>query len=78
MAQRFDSIVVDLAKLRDYFPSETHPRGRHKARVLRSRLGLTENDADVLRLVLFNAARNGQDHLRPTRRRVRPRVYARL
>ena len=41
MAKHFDIIIVDLAKLRDYCLNEEHPRGRHKARVFRSRLGLT-------------------------------------
>ena len=48
--------VVDLAKLRDYCLSSEHPRGRHKARVFRSRLGLTASDAELLRSALLNAA----------------------
>ena len=53
--KRFASVVVDTAKLRDYCLSPTHPRGRHKARVFRSRLGLTANDADRLREALLSA-----------------------
>lgn len=64
MAQRFDRIVVDVAKLRDYCLSETHPRGRHKARVFRSRLGLTSADAESLRQTLLDAARDHQDEFR--------------
>jgi hypothetical protein len=62
--QRFGSIAVDEAKLRDYCLSEKHPRGRHKARVFRSRLGLTAGDADSLRRVLLDAVR--REDLRAT------------
>jgi hypothetical protein len=66
LARRFGSIVVDIAKLRDYCLSDSHPRGRHKARVFRARLGLTAVDADLLRRELLDAAQNGQDRLQPT------------
>jgi hypothetical protein len=51
--------VVDIAKLHDYCLNEQHPRGRHKARVFASALGLTAADADVLRQALLEAAREG-------------------
>ncbi len=66
MSQRFGNIVVEIAKLCDYCLSDTHPRGRHKARIFRSRLGLTANDAELLRQTLLNAARDRQDDLQPT------------
>jgi hypothetical protein len=65
VAQRFGGIVVDLAKVRDYCLSESHPCGRHKARVFRSRLGLTAGNAEWLRQALLNAAANEADQLRP-------------
>ncbi len=65
MAHRFGNIVVEIVKLRDYCLSDTHPRGRHKARVFRSRLGLTASDAELLRQTLLDAARNLQDDLQP-------------
>ena len=40
---------VDIAKLRDYCLDSPHPEGRHKARVFRSALDLTEDDAEELR-----------------------------
>lgn len=40
--------VIDPAKLLDDVLSDTHPRGRHKAAVFRSRLGLSMADADDL------------------------------
>jgi hypothetical protein len=66
LAQRFGNIVVEIAKLRDYCLSDTHPRGRHKARVFRSRLGLTAGDAESLRRTLLDAAHDRQDDLQPT------------
>jgi len=66
LAKRFSNIVVEIAKLRDYCLSETHPRGRHNARVFRSRLGLTASDADLLRNALLDAARDREDELLPT------------
>ena len=51
---------VDVTKLRDYGLNARHPRGRHKARVFASALGLTERDADVLRDHLLDAARTGE------------------
>lgn len=66
MAKHFDIIIVDLAKLRDYCLNEEHPRGRHKARVFRSRLGLTVGDVELLRRALLDAARDRQSHLQAT------------
>lgn len=66
MVHRFGNIIVEIAKLRDYCLSDTHPRGRHKARVFRSRLGLTAHDAELLRQSLLGAAREHQDDLQPT------------
>ncbi len=49
--------IVDIAKLRDYCLDPHHPRGRHKARVFLSALGLLQSDADFLRAALLRAAR---------------------
>ena len=51
--------IVDVVKLRDYCLNPAHPRGRHKARVFASALGLTAVDAGFLREALFRAAREG-------------------
>lgn len=48
--------MVELAKLTDYCLDETHPRGRHKARVFAARLGLGRADAALLRAELLRAA----------------------
>ena len=52
--------VVDIAKLRDYCLSRSHPRGRHKARMFASRLGFTEQDAALLLRSLMDAAVQGE------------------
>jgi hypothetical protein len=66
MAAEFDDIHVDAAKLHDYCLSDRHPRGRHKARVFRSRLGLSAADTSLLRDVLIAVARDDQNLLRAT------------
>ena len=55
-----ENAVVDLVKLRDYCLNPSHPRGRHKARVFASALGLTARHADDLRVALLDAARDGE------------------
>jgi hypothetical protein len=66
VVQEFESVVVDILKLRDYCLSQIHPRGKHKARVFRAALGLTAADADLLRDALLNAVRDHSEDLRPT------------
>jgi hypothetical protein len=56
-----DRAVVELAKLTDYCLDETHPRGRHKARVFAARLGLDRADAALLRGELLRAAAKSPD-----------------
>ncbi len=55
-----------MAKLSDYCLSDSHPRGRHKARVFRSRLGLTSADTEFLRDALLEAIQNHEDELQPS------------
>ena len=50
--------IVDIAKLRDYCLNQTHPRGRHKARLFAAVLGLAQADAEFLRQELLLAARD--------------------
>jgi hypothetical protein len=66
MAQVFRTVVVDLTKLRSYCLAESHPRGRHKARVFHARLGLTAADAELLQQALLDAAQAHYQDLRPT------------
>src|SRR5438045_2306311 len=48
--------IVDMVKLRDYCLSSAHPRGRHKARVFAATLGLSADDAELLRDTILRAA----------------------
>jgi len=47
--------VIEIEKLRDYCLSETHPRGKHKARVFATTLGLTARNALELRDAISTA-----------------------
>ena len=49
------SVVADIAKRRDHCLSTAHPRGRAKAGVFQSRLGLRSGDAIWLRDALVDA-----------------------
>lgn len=55
-----DRAVVDIEKLRGYCLNPTHVKGKHKARVFKAALGMTEDDAGRLREVLLNVARTGE------------------
>jgi hypothetical protein len=48
--------VIDRAKLIDYCLDLNHPRGKHKARVFSSVLGLTIENVELLRAALLKAA----------------------
>ena len=50
-----DRAVVEIEKLRDYCLSSSHPRGRHKARVFVTALGITADDADELKGAILSA-----------------------
>ena len=55
-----ESAIVDVRKLREYCLSQDHPRGRHKARVFASALGLSAEDAEEVREALLAAARSAE------------------
>lgn len=55
-----DQAILDMRKVEDYCLSSSHPRGRHKARVLREALDLQRSDASWLRDALLEAARFGE------------------
>jgi len=52
--------IVDLVKLRSYCLSLEHPRGKHKARVFESSLGMTHEHAEELRTLILNGVRLGK------------------
>ena len=47
-----NSAIVDIKKLEGYCLNTSHPRGKHKAKVFFSFLGLTLHDAELLRTKL--------------------------
>jgi hypothetical protein len=47
--------VVEIEKLRDYCLNVNHPRGRHKARVFATALGITAGDSEELRQAILSA-----------------------
>ena len=49
---------VDIRKLRDYCLDAESPKGRNKARVFASTLGLTARNSEFLRQLLLKAAAN--------------------
>jgi len=54
--------IVDIQKLRDYCLNPDHPKGRNKARVFAS-FGIGQVDAEQLRAVLLQVARDGDTQL---------------
>jgi hypothetical protein len=50
-----DRAVVEIEKLRDYCLSSSHPRGRHKARVFITALGIAADDAQELKQAMLSA-----------------------
>ena len=53
MIPNAEQAFVDTAKLRNYCLNTVHSRGKHKARVFQSRLGLSAEDAESLHDVLL-------------------------
>lgn len=47
---------VDLKKLKEYCLNESHPVGKHKAKIFQSVLGISLNDAEELKTALLDAA----------------------
>ena len=55
--------VVDIRKLRDYCLNPQHHRGKHKARLFASLLGMDADDAEGLRNALLEAVKTQDAHL---------------
>jgi hypothetical protein len=53
------SAVIEIEKLRDYCLNLDHARGKHKARVLRAALGITEDDSELFRRKILEGVGNG-------------------
>ena len=54
-----DRALLPGGKLRDYCLSETHPRGRNKARVFRQALGVTADNPGPLEVLIHQSAIEG-------------------
>jgi len=50
--------IVEIEKLQEYCLNPEHPRGRHKARVFASAVGMTSENAEELKRVLLGAVRD--------------------
>jgi hypothetical protein len=57
--------VVDIGKLRDYSLNSRHEAGKHKARVFKSALGVTVEDAEWLREKILSAVLSAEAAARP-------------
>ena len=55
-----ENAVIDIRKLTEYALDPESPRGRHKARVFRSALGMTRENAEELRRLILDSLANGE------------------
>ena len=52
-----ENAIVDIRKLQDYCLNPHHNKGKHKARLFASLLGMSINDAEEFRNVLLEAVK---------------------
>src|SRR5437667_4785618 len=50
-----ENAVIDIEKLSGYSLSPTNPKGKHKARLFREKLGMELDDAEILRQAIQEA-----------------------
>jgi hypothetical protein len=55
-----DRAVIPIAKLLGYCLNPNHPKGKHKARVFKSALGITTNNVEQLVRLIQRAAVQGE------------------
>ncbi len=58
-----DNAEVDICKLRDYCLNPNHDDGKHKARLFSSILGMTTDDAEELRQIIFEVIKTHEAKL---------------
>jgi hypothetical protein len=56
----FESAIIDIQKLTDYALNPESARGRHKARVFKSALGLSIDDAEWLKNTILDAIKSSE------------------
>ncbi|HIG75819.1 MAG TPA: hypothetical protein EYQ24_14920 [Bacteroidetes bacterium] len=61
MLPNADRAYIDLRKLADYVLSPDHPRGKHKAKVFATALGLGPADAEWLRDEIQKGVRTAKE-----------------
>lgn len=52
-----ENAFVSIEKLRDYCLNDEHHRGKHKAKVFESDLGLQKKDAEILKKIIEQAVK---------------------
>ena len=52
-----ENAIVDIRKLRDYCLNLEHEKGKHKAQLFLSILGMTSDDAEALRQILLDVVK---------------------
>ena len=50
-----DQAFIDIGKLRDYCLDQEHPRGKHKAKVFQTALGIYREDSQILENLILAA-----------------------
>ena len=53
-----ENAIVDIRKLQDYCLNPNHNKGKHKARLFSTLLGMSASDAEELRNILLQVAKN--------------------
>jgi hypothetical protein len=57
--QNGDRAIIPIGKLLGYCLNPNHPKGKHKARVFKSALGITADNAEPLTTISFNSEPSG-------------------
>jgi len=55
-----ENAIVQIEKIRDYCLNEEHPRGKHKARVFKARLGLERKHADMVKTIILDLIKKNE------------------
>jgi hypothetical protein len=58
-----DNAIIDIGKLRDYCLNPEHDKGKHKAKLFSSILGIKAENAEELRQILFEVIKTHEAQL---------------
>src|SRR6056297_1717351 len=56
----FQEIYSDSRKIRDYALNQLHPICKHKVRVFLSKLGITREDAEILKSIIIDEMKHAE------------------